>query len=297
MIKKIFLNSSFFLIVFFALVLIVSNVAFIFGFHLSFFNAIISFFITVFLLGFVIRNTVDVISSVFFAIIVSIASYYLAINYFDTSWDGQGYHQETIYLLKNGWNPISSESNAFQQWIDVYQKGNEIIQANIYLLTNKMEAGKMLNMILLYVAFFVFWTFIDTIKIKNLYKLLIGFITVFNPVVFTQVFTYYLDGNWYLTLLISLSSLLTYFHTKKIESIIIFVLSAVIFCSMKFSSIPIFIIFIFFACVYNYKYHKQIRIVPYLLIFIFGLVCNANPFITNLKRGYDALYPFVGEKK
>ncbi len=297
MIKKIFLNSSFFLIVFFALVLIVSNVAFIFGFHLSFFNSIISFFITVFLLGFVIRNTVDVISSVFFAIIVSIASYYLAINYFDTSWDGQGYHQETIYLLKNGWNPISSESNAFHQWIDVYQKGNEIIQANIYLITNKIEAGKLLNIILVYIAFFVFWSFLDTLKLKKSYRFFLCFVAVFNPVVFTQVFTYYIDGNWYLTLLVSLASLLTYFSNKKLPYLIIFVLSSVTFCSLKFSSIPIFMVFAIIAVIYHFIDQKKIMIAPFFYILVLSFFCNVNPFMTNILNGNNVLHPFAGDKK
>ncbi len=127
----------------------------------------------------------------FLSVFIVLISYFAAIHYFDTSWDGQGYHQEAIYLLKNGWNPISSESNAFHQWIDVYQKGNEIIQANIYLITNKIEAGKLLNIVLVYIAFFVFWSFLDTLKLKKSYCFFISFVAVFNPVVFTQVFTYY----------------------------------------------------------------------------------------------------------
>lgn len=235
--------------------------------------------------------------ALFISMIIIFMAYQAAITYFDTSWDGQGYHQETVYLLKNGWNPILEASNAFRFWVNLYQKGNEILQANIYMITDKIESGKLLNIVLIYIAFFVFWSFLDTLKVKIIYRLLLSFIVVFNPVVFSQVFTYYIDGNWYLTLVISFSSLLTYFSQKKLQDIIIFVLSSVVFCSLKFSSIPIFIVFSFFALLYHYFTQKRVMIIPFIFIFVLGLICNIHPFITNLQKGNHLLYPFAGAQK
>lgn len=295
--KQIFFNSSFFLICFFSITLVVSNVAFLSGFDLNIWNTVIAFFISVFILGYTLRNTLDSIVAILLAIIILLMSYFAALHYFDTSWDGQGYHQETIYLLKKGWNPLLEESRAFHYWIDIYQKGNEIIQANIYLITNKIEAGKMLNVVLVFIAFFVFSSFLDTLELKKIYKIFISFIAVFNPIVFTQIFTYYVDGNWYLTLLISLSALLTYFSDRKLQYIIIFVLSSVTFCSLKFSSIPIFMVFAGTATVYHLICHKKLIFIPYLYILLFGFFCNIHPFITNVQNGNHLLHPFVGEKK
>lgn len=235
--------------------------------------------------------------ALFISIIIIFIAYQVAITYFDTSWDGQGYHQETVYLLKNGWNPIYENSNAFRIWVNLYQKGNEILQAHIYLITDKIESGKLLNIVLIYIAFFVFWSFLDTLKFKIIYKILLSFIVVFNPVVFSQVFTYYIDGNWYLTLVISFSSLLSYFSQKKLQDIIIFVLSSVVFCSLKFSSIPVFLVFSFFALLYYYFIQKKVMIIPFVSIFVLGLICNIHPFITNLQKGNHLLYPFAGAQK
>lgn len=235
--------------------------------------------------------------SLILALIVTLISYSLAVYFYDTSWDGQGYHQETIYLLKNGWNPITEGSFSFRLWVNLYQKGNEIIQANIYFLSQKIEAGKLLNLLFVYIAFVSVWSFLNTLALNNFYKLLITCISVYNPVVFTQVFTYYIDGNWYLTLLISISSLLTYFSDNKLQFIISFVLSSVLFCSMKFTSIPIFIIFSSFALAYRYLYHRKILFLPYISIFFLSLICNIHPFITNLRHGDHLLHPFLGNKK
>lgn len=271
--------------------------AFVFGFDLSIYIVFLSFLLSIFLLSYVVRATLDILLSVLLSLIIIFISYQAAIYYFDTSWDGQGYHQETIYLIKNGWNPVYEDSHSFRVWVNLYQKGNEIIQANIYLLSNKIEAGKLFNIMLVYIAFFVFYSFLETIKIKGIYKWLLSFIVVFNPVVFTQVFTYYIDGNWYLTLLISLASLLVYFSQKKLQFLIIFILSSVVFCSLKFSSIPVFVVFSFFALIYHYIGQKRVMIIPYLSIFVMVLLCNIHPFVTNVQRGNHLLHPFVGEKK
>ena len=296
--KQLFFNSSFFLLCFLSLLLVVSSMAFVLGFDLSIYNVFLSFLFSILILSYVVRTTsLDVLLSVLLSLIIIFISYQAAIHYFDTSWDGQGYHQETIYLLKNGWNPIYEDSHSYRVWVNLYQKGNEIIQANVYLVSHKIEAGKLFNLLLVYIAFIVFYSFLETIKIQGIYRWLLSFIVVFNPIVFTQVFTYYIDGNWYLTLLISLTSLMVYFSQRQLQFLIIFILSSVVFCSLKFSSIPVFVVFSFFAIVYHYIGQKKVMIIPYFSILVLVLVSNIHPFITNVQRGNHLLHPFVGEKK
>lgn len=297
MAKKIFVNSSFFILCILSLTLIISNISFAFGGHITILNMVISLLISFFLLVHISQNKIVVLLSVAISAGVCLVTFIFANIYFDTSWDGQGYHQETIYLLKNGWNPVLEQSQVFRWWVNYYQKGNEIIQANIYLLTDKIEAGKMLNILLVYVAAFTSFSFLDTFKLKLFYKFLISFIIVFNPVVFTQVFTYYIDANWYLTLVISLGSVLTFLSTKKVEYCVFFILSSVMFCSLKFSSIPTFIVVSIFVLVYNYIYGKGKIVIPYLTVFLLAFICNIHPFLTNIKNGYPIFHPFVGDQK
>lgn len=297
MLKNILLHSSFFLLCSLSLILIISNLAFLFNFDINIFNVVISVFLSLAALVYTVKNRRDRIVSVIVAVLISLFSYNLAITYFDLSYDGQGYHQETIYLLKNGWNPVFEETTVFRSWINHYQKGNEIIQANIYLLTDKIEAGKMINLLFIFIAFAVFVVFLSTLKIRSLYKWLLSFIVVFNPVVFTQVFTNYIDANWYLTLVIALSSLCTYFMDRKPIGLIIFILSSVIFCSLKLTSIPVFIVITVFAFSYHLFFQKKKMVFPFLAIFLLSVICNIHPFITNVKNGYHILHPFAGSKK
>lgn len=297
MLKNILVNSSFFLLCTLSVTLIVSNISFAFNYDINILNTLFGLIISTLLLFYFSEKPFSVLISVFVALLISVFSYFLAINYFDTSYDGQGYHQETIYLLKNGWNPIYESGMAFRKWINHYQKGNEIIQSNIYLITDKIEAGKMINMMLLFIAFMSSFTFLSTLKIKNYSKLIISFIIVLNPVVFTQIFTYYIDGNWYLTLVISLTSLLTYFSNRNLMSVIMFILSSVIFCSLKLTSIPVFVIFSIFALVYHFLDERKILIKPFITIFILSIICNLHPFLSNLKNGFHIFYPFAGENK
>ena len=297
MLKNILLHSSFFLLCLLFLILIISNIAFLFNFDINIFNIVISILISLGALVYTLKNKRDCILSVTVAMIISLISYNLANTFFDLSYDGQGYHQETIYLLKNGWNPIYEESHAFRSWINYYQKGNEIIQSNIYYLTDKIESGKMINMLFIYIAFATSFVFLSSFRIKHLYKWLFSFIVVFNPVVFTQVFTNYIDANWYLTLVICLASLGIYFMDKKPMALIFFIFCSVIFCSLKLTSIPVFIVLVIFAFSYQLLFHKKKMIMPFLTIFLLSVICNAHPFSTNLQKGYHILHPFAGAKK
>lgn len=297
MLKNIFLYPSFLLVSWLSLLLIVSNLSFLLGFDLNLLNLTISLLITLFVLFFIIKNNRDFIVSLGVASIVVLISYALATNFYDISYDGQGYHQETIYLLKNGWNPVHEEAHPFRSWVNHYQKGNEIMQANIYLLTNQIESVKAIGLILMYVAFSLSFSFLNLLPMKRIYQLLIAVVVVFNPVVFTQVFTNYIDANWYLTLVISISSLLIYFANRERIALIVFILSSVIFCSLKLTSIPVFIVISVFVFSYHLFFYKKKMLMPFLMIFIFSVLCNIHPFITNVQKGYHFLHPFAGDQK
>lgn len=297
MLRNILLYSSFFLLCSLTLILIISNIAFLFNFHINVFNVVVSVLLSLGALVYTVKNRKVIILSVIVALLTSVISYNLAITYFDLSYDGQGYHQETIYLLKNGWNPVFEETTVFRSWIKNYQKGNEIIQSNIYFLTDKIEAGKMINILFIYIGFASIYVFLSTLKIKNLYKWIVSFIVVLNPVVFTQVFTNYIDANWYLTLVIAISSLCTYFIDRKPIGLITFILSSVIFCSLKLTSIPVFIVITVFAFSYQFFFQQKKIVFPFVTIFLLSVTCNIHPFITNVKNGYHILHPFAGSKK
>lgn len=297
MFSRVFFNSSFFILAILAALLLVSNLQFVLKMPLSIFGIFFSVAIALVLLFYMVLNFKEYIFTLLFSFLVIGASYLLATHFYDISFDGQGYHQETIYLIKNGWNPIYEKSGAFRTWIDHYQKGNEIIQANIYLLTNQLEAGKLTNALFILVALAVVYRFLNHLKMNVILRWLISFLVVLNPVVFTQIFTYYLDGNWYLTLVITLASLLSFFVSKKPIDLVVFVISGFIFCTLKFSSIPVFAIFSLFALVYNHQHLKTPLTKAFVGIAILVSICSVHPFLSNITNGYAPFYPFIGKGK
>lgn len=295
--EQVLFSTSFFLIAWLSLVLIVSNIFFVLGWKINFFTIPIAFLGCIYLMKISGKNVKEIFLSILFSIPVLALSYLFAISYYDVSWDGQGYHQEAIYLLKNGWNPVYEESNAYRVWVKHYQKGIEIIQSNIYFISNRIEAGKMINPLLMFSAFFVVLKFLRTLPLNHCFGWMLSFIIVFNPVVFTQVITYYVDANWYLTLLVSFVSLFIYFSNKEKEYLILFVLGSVAFCSIKFSSIPTFAVFSIFALGYYFFVYKRILTKPLLLIFALTILTNIHPFISNVKFGHHIFHPFYGTEK
>src|SRR5690606_22987726 len=109
--------------------------------------------------------------------------------------DGQGYHLDTIIALKEGWNPIYekyTEPVAAEIYVNHYSKGKEIISSIFYFISNKMEAAKANNFLILFACFGFCREFLNQF-FSNKRSLLLTFLIVLSPTVVTQLFTNYVD--------------------------------------------------------------------------------------------------------
>ncbi len=131
----------------------------------------------------VFLQTSGILISIIFLSIV------LANIFYDISFDGQWYHQETIARLKQGWNPYLKELSVPKKpgipdprdaWclgphidptknangdepvlyikyvsLNYFVKGVEITQTAIYALTKKIETGKAINIICMLASLFL----------------------------------------------------------------------------------------------------------------------------------------------
>ena len=133
---------------------------------------------------------------------------------FDWGYDSNTYHKSVAGLLADGWNPLkmtfyefASKYNFLQDitepWYDSYPKATEIFQAVIYSLTNNIEMGKAYNIISIFSAFFICYSYIDEIKyLKKIDSIFLSIICAMNPVILIQSLTAYNDGFlWELVLL------------------------------------------------------------------------------------------------
>lgn len=176
---------------------------------------------------------------------------FVATKTIDFSWDGQSYHQEALIQLKNGWNPVKNnnlyeflglaEESSFRApfWISHYPQGLWYLQATFYDLTGSIESGKVVNGLLIIGLLSITYPFLAT-KMKNkIQALIVTLLVAFNPVVISQVFTFYNDGTVYLLLAALIVLSLAWFDTQERDKTYLLGIFSVIITliSIKFTAL------------------------------------------------------------
>ncbi len=245
----------------------------------------------------------------------------------DGSWDGRGYHQVGIILLKNGYNPIYDNTIAFgvnlyktfNPWslmiVECYTKFSEILAANIYLLCGKLETGKMINYIFMFLSCIYSYITLNLIARNrdknNIANIIIAFLMVFTPVTICQNATFYVDGLLYYSLINSLFSIanIEIEVEEKIHSASL-LMNLIILANIKTVGLAYGIIMLLIWAFYtNIKNKckktniltqtvilKKICITMLSFLLLAG-ISGINPYIINLKQGRHLLYPLMGENK
>ena len=285
-------------------ILFLSSLGFLINIPITKFHLPVSFILgvltTFLLMGIKDRNSFFI--SLLILIILSGCSYYMSIYFYDFSWDGMAYHQDAIVKLANGWNPIYEPSHSiFSNWIEPYQKGVEIIQATIYSFTGKIESGKFYNFMVFTSTFLIL---IDALKIyitPLFTRFLLAFLSVCCPIVLVQLFTYYIDFTYYLLTLSIICALALIFNYKTKKLYFVLIALSVLVCSLKFSTVPTFVIICSATIFYLFWRKKKEFIKPifisFLSIFLLCIITNYNPFITNISAGQHIFHPLMGKEK
>jgi hypothetical protein len=250
--------------------------------------------------------------------------------FYDISFDGQWYHQETIIQLKNKWNPVLNKldipvndntTSGTEVWctgidkpvykaentgkpalnlkflnINHFSKGIEIIEASIYALTNRIETGKSVNGIFLLASFFLALSFLYKIdQISNLWKWLLAILISFNPITLTQFLSFCVDGVMASSLLslLVISCLLF----QGLNRYYLWILASIITlsCNIKYSSLvftAIFCLGFLITLLINKKRKSFNRV---LIICVFGgmigiFFCGFHPYLTNFIHNHNMFY-------
>ena len=253
----------------------------------------------------------------------------IADSIYDVSYDGQWYHQETVYRLKNGYNPArqtlaipADELNNTDCpiWctgpdpiaayvkpakpivnlkflaINYFSKGSEIIGAAIYAVTGRIETGKAVNGILLLATFFLTLSLLYKInRISTLKKWLLAVVIAFNPIAITQWFSFCVDGNVACLILCLLLVCCLLFIESNRYYLLLFAAVIILVISLKFTAL-------IFAGIYGITFlvllliskkrivFKQVLITGILSAVIGIICCGFNPYITNIIHKGDVFY-------
>ena len=313
--KNLFKHSAIFLLLFLCLMVTGTTLLFIVNVSITKFHLIGFLILSSIIYYFINKKRLDKKS--FFkvlsiSLIVISFSTLVSTFMFDRSSDGNTYHKDAIGVLKEGFNPVYEESSKFiikrdnskqlanyAVWTDHYAKANWIMAANFYSLTGNIESGKAMNIISLYIVFVL--VFVNLTKIVSKRKsFIISLLVVFNPIVSSQLFTYYNDQLVCLYLFLSILMLIKIdLDFKNKENWFIYILTFILLSNTKFNGMGYLLVFsFFFVCKYLYGAYKNkkflsmfkklcIIFIP-LFIFSFGVVGSH----TYLKNTIDHKNPF-----
>lgn len=330
-IKRSILNIGILLLMFIIVDILVTTIFQVVNIAMSPLNVIFSSIITICLFLFLNRrrinkqNSMFYIATVFVAILIAIVSTYYIGKTFDTSADGCFYHKPAIGLIKEGWNPLYESSEDFCKdndteiensgqflWIDHYPKVTWNFAASIYSVTNNIETGKVLIVLLAISLASITYYYLTQKKLKDWQAIAIAIGLVANPIVLSQIFTYYVDGVMGL-LVYGIILFLIMITDKKFDSLTnlekwLGLATEIILCmNIKFTGIyfaAIFsIVFYITWLMQSYKEKKFkedfIRLtLRFVGIVVVGIgVVGASTYIKNTIDHKNPVYPIIGNDK
>ena len=204
-------DSAIILLVFIGINLLLSSMLFICHISISYINILLSFILTI-LFVLVFYNKISrkqILISSIIALFVFMMAIYVCAHTYDTTWDGNTYHKLAVGMLKDGWNPVYQSAESFIKdditevgilddgrnsiWIEHYPKASWIFAANIYSVTNSIEASKIINILAIYIAFGIITSYLYK-KTNMVFAVIISFLICVNPISIVQAFSYYIDG-------------------------------------------------------------------------------------------------------
>jgi hypothetical protein len=231
------------------------------------------------------------------------ASARISLAFYDVSFDGQAYHQEGIYQLAHGWDPLFarhfSPSAPFQNvLLNHYPKGSWTVEAAMYRLTGHIETGKFANLLLVCAAFSLALAAFTAMQKKlGAWPVAMAVLVAANPVVLCQIFTFYVDGQM-ASLFVCLAALC--FLGAVIGNAWVDLLwfeAAILIIQVKFTGL-VYVTMLFAGYIALLAWQKRPWRKPFsravltlgLGTFVFGV----NPYVFNTLENGHPFYPFFG---
>ncbi len=222
----------------------------------------------------------------------------------DQSYDGNAYHGETIGRLLDGWNPVKETADTPTVWVNCYAKALEIAEASVAALTGNMESGKVVNLMLAGAALLLTGGVLRLVY-PSLSKKRVAIVVLLfsaNPVLITQLFTYYNDYALYCCILIVGTGMLRMYRMGW---------------SWFWAAITLAATMIGMVTKFTHGFYLGIEWDAFLLLLVisrrsvsviirsasiaaagalFGLcVLGYHPYVTNAQRFGHPLYPLMGD--
>jgi hypothetical protein len=236
-----------------------------------------------------------------YSFILVIFSLLFSILYYDFTFDGQWYHHPAIYKLESGWNAFFNPLDEAHKSILHFPKGTWYFSASVYSALGIFEAGKCLNIIMIAIASLITYATLIDYKVNRIKSLVLAFLVVLHPVVWSEITTFQNDNNLYLNLIIYIVAMFSWLRNYDKVSLLLGIMASVCLINTKFTGLVFLIVFAFFGLVYFSKYKPKFilnYIAIHVVIIIMGVgIFGFNPYMTNFIHRGHPFYPIMGTAK
>ncbi len=264
------------------------------------------------------RSRKNIITICIYLFLILIVPFLFGKTY-DLTVDGNSYHKTAIGFIKDGWNPIYESSSTFNSsidedigivslWIDHYPKGTYFIESVIYSLTNNIESGKCITLLANISLCLLIISILEE-KINNKVAIFIGILSFLNPIVLSQIFTFYVDGLMGICFALEILLLILINpNEKSVTPLFVYLLSVIgIFVNIKFTGLLysgiIAAVYYIYWIIKNLKNNKKWEIyrkmtIKFSIIFVIAIgIIGSSSYIKNTIDHKNPLYPLIGKDK
>lgn len=307
------LNLTFIAVFYLLLIFVVistSSIVFIIGGHISKYMFIFDYALSIYIMYKFYgkkTETKNFIENIVIASFIFFVLCFIALIYYDCSWDGNIYHKQMIGLMKNGMNPVYNLMSG-DLWARHYANGSEIWGAELYAFFNNIEVGKVINLLLSFSLYVVAYNYLYRKTNKKLISNLFAFAITFNPIMLYQFHTYYIDGVVAASLFLTIIGLLNVIDGKQNfddkENYIMLAASIVICVNSKFTAFLLCMMFAGllggFTIIYNFikkNYKFAWKYLIYLgVVFSFAVaIVGSSTYVKNTVKFGSPFYPLIGK--
>lgn len=270
------------------------------------------------------KSVKDTLVSVAVGTVFIVLSLVVSCLVYDWSWDGNTYHKSMLALMEHGWNPFYETfysyadkhftflSDVTATWYDAYPKGTEIWGACVYKLVGNIEAGKSFNILGTVASLLISFGIVSEINvIKKWQAGVCAVLLCLNPVMLSQMFTYYNDGFLFqMVLICTLACLyLTFFENKKYTHVCYYIIFLAInigfnikFSSLIFFALPCGSLFIYWWVTKwksGFAHDSKAILIRHFVVLassVFSGIClsGATSYIVNTIRYKNPVYTMIG---
>ncbi len=227
---------------------------------------------------------------------------YLALAFFDMSWDGLWYHQTAVYQMSHGWNPIRDPMHNFpphlQDWVRYYAKGPWYVALALFQTTHHIEWAKAGTWMALVAMFFAVFAAALDFGIRRHTAMVIAALVSLNPVVTLQLVSYLVDGMMISFLACFVAALFRWFRRPNLLMHWVLMASAILCINAKLTGL----VYLCFFCAAGGLYillKRRDLLVRYAIFQLASILLGAvlfgfNPYVTNTVHRGNPFYPWSG---